>query len=149
MQHLKNSIFSTIHFMIEPTENQLVKRHQNNQDLHSIDGDDFGVLGYIALIGLANKFANTTERDLCKEIGRVSVDLIEPEFATLDRRNLVERKKFLELELESMRKLKEFSVYEKQFINNGSKALENLGISYDDLIGIGIPLNTLKAARIV
>lgn len=126
-------------------------QEQNNKscNLMSFNDTHRDFLGYLALVKLAGRYAHTNQREISKEIGRVSMDLIEPEFAMLDKRNLIERKKFLEYEYENLEKLKKLDFYEQKFIENGKSAVETMGFTSDSLIEIGVPINTLKAARII
>lgn len=125
------------------------EKPRNHENIKTIYDGHRSVLGYLALIKLAEKYSATNERSICKEIGKVAMDIIEPEFAIMDRRNLIERKKFLENELETIRKIKRIDDYEDGFIKYAKLFTESSGISADDLINIGVPHSTLKLARII
>lgn len=125
------------------------EQNSTGHNLMSFNDTHRDFLGYLALVKLADRYAHTNQREISKEIGRVSMDLIEPEFATLDKRNLIERKRFLEHEYENIEKLKKLDFYEQKFIESGKNAVNALGFTSDSLLDIGVPINTLKAARII
>lgn len=125
------------------------KIEQERSRLFVLKDHQKGVLGYLALIGLANSYAHTNARNINREIGQISADLIEPEFARMDRRNLLARKEMLEHDLTNIEKLKDIDHYEKHFIKNGKETMDMLGYDVDSLLQVGVPVDTLIEANII
>lgn len=114
-----------------------------------LEDGDIKVLGYLTLLSLANKYCRTNPRKLSQEIGLISADLIESEFARMDKRNLIARKQFLESELQNLERLKQLDYYEEHFIEHGLSYASKIGADSETFLSLGVPYCTLEAAKIL
>lgn len=130
-------LHSYSHFTREATKNTI------------LDYNEMKVLGYLALLSLANKYCRTDPRKLNLEIGLIAADLIEPEFAKKDKHNLIARKAFLLNELENIKKLEKLDDYEDHFIKYGKSFALKTSMGPKCFLDIGVPFSTLEAAGII
>jgi len=122
---------------------------RDNSRCFEVSLNDMKVMGYLTLLNMANQYCRTSPRKLNQEIGLISADLIEPEFARTDRRNLIARKQLLENELKNIEKLKKLDEHEEHFIKHGKSYTSRMGISSEALLNHGVPYCTLEAAEII
>jgi len=106
------------------------------------------VLGYLALIKMLDKYHDVSARKICAEIGIISSNILESEFTTIDKRNLLERRSYLAYELKNLENLSKLDEYEKHFIVHGKKFIEDNSITPEAIYRTGIPISTLNAAGI-
>lgn len=129
--------------------NETVITHSSAENLITISPSDLQVIGYLALLSMSNRYADKSKRELAKQIGKVRMDVLEPEFSKYDKKYLVELCKYLENEYSNMEKLNELDNYRQKFIANGKNVIEKLGYSILYLLEVGVPTETLIDAGIL